>query len=249
MNEINMAFLLTIIAGLSTLIGTIPIFIRIKNIDKFIAASLSFASGVMICVSITDLLPETINMLKKYYNGITVITLTFISLMIGITLSSFLEKNISTTKTKKHSLYKVGIISMIAIIMHNIPEGIATFITTTTHKSLGISLSLAIAFHNIPEGITIAIPIYYSTNNKTKAFTYTLISALSEPIGALLAYLFLLPYINNILLGIIFAIIAGLMIQISTKELLPTSINYNYTKTTKIFFIIGIIFMLLKFFI
>ena len=138
---------------------------------------------------------------------------------------------------------------MLAIIIHNIPEGIATFISTKKDTSLGISLTIAIAIHNIPEGISIAIPIYYSTNSKIKAFTYTLISALSEPFGGLITYLFLSKYINNKVLGILFAIIAGIMIQISLKELLPTSNNYHYYKITKLFFILGIIFMLLKYLI
>ena len=94
--------------------------------------------------------------------------------------------------TNKENLYRVGIISMLAIILHNIPEGIATFISTTKDTSLGISLATSIAFHNIPEGISISIPIYYSTKSKTKAILYTFISALSEQIGAILTYLFLL---------------------------------------------------------
>ena len=138
---------------------------------------------------------------------------------------------------------------MLTIILHNIPEGIATFISTTKNTHLGISLTIAIALHNIPEGISISVPIYYSTKSKLKAFLYTLLSALSEPLGALITYLFLYKYINNIILGLLFSIIAGIMINISTQKLLPTSYSYKEKNITNIFFIIGIIFMLLKFFI
>ena len=247
MNSISMAFLLTSLAGLSTMLGIIPIFIKIKNKDKVIASSLAFASGVMLSVSITDLIPESIHMLKNYFNGQIVILLSFIFMLIGIITSSLIDKYLPTINYQ--NLYRVGIISMLAIILHNIPEGIATFISTTKDTSLGISLATSIALHNIPEGISISIPIYYSTKSKFKALFYTFISALSEPIGAILTYLFLLPLITDTLLGLLFSFIAGIMLQISLMELLKESLNYNYKQQTKLFFLIGIIFMLLKIFI
>ncbi len=248
MNSIRMAFFLTTIAGLSTMLGTIPIFIKLKNENKIIAGSLAFAAGVMICVSITDLIPESIMMLEENYNGALTILLSFLFLMIGIISSNFIDKTLPTT-TKNIPLYKVGVISMLAIILHNIPEGIATFISTTKDTALGLSLTIAIALHNIPEGISISVPIYYATKKRGKAFLYTFISALSEPLGAILTYLFLLPFINNVILGLLFSFIAGIMIQISMSELLPTSTSYQVPKLTKLFFIIGVIFMLVKFFI
>ena len=229
------------------MLGIIPIFIKIKNKDKVIASSLAFASGVMLSVSITDLIPESIHMLKNYFNGQIVILLSFIFMLIGIITSSLIDKYLPTINYQ--NLYRVGIISMLAIILHNIPEGIATFISTTKDTSLGISLATSIALHNIPEGISISIPIYYSTKSKFKALFYTFISALSEPIGAILTYLFLLPLITDTLLGLLFSFIAGIMLQISLMELLKESINYNYKQQTKLFFLIGIIFMLLKIFI
>lgn len=251
MNSINMAFLLTTLAGLSTMLGVVPIFIKLKDENKIITASLAFAAGVMICVSITDLIPESILMLENYYSGFITVLLVFLFLMIGIVVSSFIDKAFPSTPiiSNSHvSLYKVGIISMVAIILHNLPEGIATFISTTKDTSLGISLAVAIALHNIPEGISISVPIYYSTKSKMKAIFYTFISAMSEPLGAILTYLFLFPFINNVVLGLLFAFIAGIMIQISLTELIPAAQNYSYPKITKIFFIIGVIFMLVKFF-
>lgn len=252
MNSINMAFLLTTLAGLSTMLGVIPIFIKLRDENQIITASLAFAAGVMICVSITDLIPESILMLENYYNGFITVLLVFLFLLIGIVVSSFIDKVFPTNPIVSNShvsLYKVGIISMVAIILHNLPEGIATFISTTKDTSLGISLAVAIALHNIPEGISISVPIYYSTKSKIKAIFYTFISAMSEPLGAILTYLFLFPFINNVVLGLLFAFIAGIMIQISLTGLIPTAQNYSYPKITKIFFIIGVIFMLVKFFI
>ena len=103
--------------------------------------------------------------------------------------------------------------------------------------------------HNIPEGISISIPIYYSTKSIKKTFLYTFISALSEPFGALITYLFLKNIMTDVLLGILFSTIAGIMLQISICELLPTANKYKKTKNLIIFFLIGIVFMLIKFFI
>lgn len=230
------------------MIGTIPIFIKLKNEQKIIAGSLAFAAGVMICVSITDLLPETISILKINYNGFITNLLTFIFLMLGIIIASLINDSLPD-KTTNIPLYRVGIISMLAIILHNIPEGIATFISTTKDTSLGLSLTIAIALHNIPEGISIAIPIYYATKSRKKALVHTLISSSSEPFGAIITYLFLLPFITDVILAFLFAIIAGIMIKISLTELLKTSISYKEETITKIFFIVGITFMLVKFFI
>jgi len=242
-----MAFILTTMAGLSTMLGCIPIFIKLKNENKIISGSLAFAAGVMICVSITDLIPESISMLERSCQGFWTVLFCFLFLILGMIVSSFVDKKLPVS-TKDVPLYKVGIVSMLAIILHNVPEGIATFISTTKDTYLGITLAIAIALHNIPEGISISVPIYYSTKSRKRALIYTFISGLSEPFGAIITYLFLLPFINDMVLGFLFAMIAGIMMEISFTELLPTSLEYGYSKLTKIFFIIGAIFMLLKFF-
>ncbi len=250
MNNTLIAFLLTFIAGFSTMLGVLVIYIKSKNHNKIIMASLSFAAGVMITVSITDLIPESILLLGNNLKNSTTIIISILAIVLGIIISMIIDyylpdKPISNTKDK--SLFKVGIISMIAIILHNLPEGIATFVATSSDVKLGISLTLAIAMHNIPEGISISVPIYYSTGSKKKAIFYTLISALSEPLGALLAFIFLKIFINDTILGILFSLIAGIMLQISFCELLPAARKYDNKKYLFIFFTIGVIFMLLKF--
>ena len=226
------------------MIGTILIFFKFKNTNKIILSSLSFAAGVMITVSLTDLIPESLNLLKEYFYIFPTYIIMLIFFVVGILISMGIDKYLPSNTDKNGKLYKVGIISMLAIILHNIPEGIATFMATTSDISLGISLSLAIAFHNIPEGISISIPIYYSTKSKSKAFGYTLISALSEPFGALLAFIFLRNLINNFILGILFAMIAGIMTHISLYELIPTSFKYKNKKLSILFLIIGVIIAL-----
>ena len=237
-------FILTLIAGLATMLGTIPIFIKIKDHRKIISASCAFASGVMICISIIDLIPESIKYLNNKYSSLIVILLSFTFLMLGIITSMILDKTVDKY-SDGNNLFKVGILSMIAIILHNIPEGIITFIVSNKNIILGLSICLAIAMHNIPEGISIAIPIYYSTKSKFKALMYTLISSLSELLGAILTYLFLGRFINDTILGLILSFTAGIMIQISYNKLFPTSNSYNQ-KLSYTLFTIGFIFMIIS---
>jgi len=167
MNNTIYGFILTTLAGLSTLLGTIIIFINKKKNNKIIIGSLSFAAGVMLTVSLTDLIPESINLLNKTFIIFPAIIIMLIFIVIGIIISTAIDKYIP--QRREGELYKVGIISMLAIILHNIPEGIATFLSTENNITLGLSLTIAIALHNIPEGISISVPIYYATGSKIKA--------------------------------------------------------------------------------
>lgn len=250
MENIKIAFLLSTIAGLSTLLGTLIIFIKTKKQPLFITGALSFASGVMFTLSLLDLIPEGISFFSRTKIPIVSLIFTFIFTLGGVLIASILNYFLEDKKSKNvtdQSLYKLGLITMLAIIIHNIPEGIATFMTTTNNIRLGLTLTIAITLHNIPEGISIALPIYYSTKSKIKAISYTLISAISEPLGALIAFLFLKP--SSTTFGIIFSIIAGIMIYISIFELLPTSLSYKKKKITTIFFLLGTILVLLNLFL
>lgn len=226
-----MAFIVTTLAGLSTLIGMIPVLFKIKNKDKLITFALAFSAGVMLTVSILDLIPEGLTYLTSSYYTIPSILLSLIFIVIGILFSNFIDKEMDNEKKYDSRLYKLGIISMLAIMMHNIPEGIATFISYQENASLGLTLAISIALHNIPEGISIAIPIFYATNKKSKAFFYTFISALSEPLGAFLAFLFLSKLVTPTIMGLLLSMIAGIMIHISCYELLPNANCYHDKKT------------------
>ena len=133
---------------------------------------------------------------------------------------------------------------MLALIIHNMPEGVLTFLSSTIDIKMGIKYGLAIMLHNIPEGIAIAIPIYYSTRSKIKAIKFTLISAISEPLGALLAYLILYKYISNLMISIILLFTAGLMISISINDIFKESQKYSKKSLIK-GLIIGIIVIIL----
>ncbi len=233
-------FLMCLLAGLSTLIGGLLIYIK-GNKNNIIKYSLAFASGVMLSVSLFGLIPESLTMFQSTSKNNIFLSIT-IFIIIGLIIPLFIDK-IIPKKLENNKLYKLGIFTMIAIIMHNLPEGIATYLSAQTNIKLGISITLAIAFHNIPEGISIAIPVYYATKNKKKALGLTFISGMSEPLGALLAFFFLKPIINNTIMGGLFAIIAGIMSYISITELLPAALKYKEKKKTIISFLIGILFM------
>jgi len=128
---------------------------------------------------------------------------------------------------KNHKLLRMGLFTALAIGIHNFPEGLATFIAALQEPEIGIPIAIAIAIHNIPEGIAVSVPIYYATGSKKKALIYSFLSGVSEPIGALVGYLILMPFLNDILLGIIFALVAGIMVFISLDELLPAAREYG----------------------
>lgn len=238
------SFLITFMAGISTIIGIIPCYLKEKYKDITISFSLAFSSGVMITISLLSLIPEASNLLGKIFRVIPLFLICAIFIVCGILFSAIIDKKIEE-KFTKNKLYKLGLISVIVLMLHNIPEGITTFISTSTNVKLGLSLSLAIALHNIPEGISIAVPIFYATGNKKKAFLYTLISGFSEFFGAVIAYLFIAKYINNFILGMILAMTAGIMIHISMYELLPNSCSYKKKKITILGFLCGVMVMLM----
>ena len=247
MSNIAYAFLLSSMAGLSTLLGFLPILFRVKKKENIIIFALSFAAGVMICVSITDLIPEAKKLLDTIFYPVPSFLFLAIFFCIGLLFSMFIDSSFPKKETGKTShLYHVGLVSMMAIVMHNIPEGIATFLSTSENRSLGLALTLAISLHNIPEGISISIPVYYGTGSKKKAFLFTLLSGISEPIGAVLAYLFLSPFINDFIMSLLFSFIAGIMIHISIYELLKESISYQKKYLTIVAFCIGFLVMFLS---
>ncbi len=242
MNKILNCFLTTLLAGLSTTLGIIPCLLKNKNKDKIISAALLFSSGVMITISIISLIPESFKLLTHTFTKNQSILVTLFLIATGIFISKVINKN--ADKINNNKLYNLGILSLFTIIIHNIPEGIATFISSSSNPTLGLKLAVAIALHNIPEGISIAIPIYYSTKNLKKATTYTTISGLSEFIGALITYLFLQKYITSLLLSITLAITAGIMLNISITEFIPNSKEYK-NKHSYVYFFLGSIIMIL----
>ena len=247
MNEIFIPLLISTFAGLSTLIGAIFIFLKIddKSYNKFITLSLAFSASVMIGISIFELIPESFFLILNEYGmskSIILLSIAFIISYITITILN----NLINKETNKNDLYRLGILNMIVLILHNLPEGIATFLSSYQDIHLGIKLSIAIMLHNIPEGISIAVPIYYATGSLKKAFKATLLSGLAEPFGAIISFIFLKNYISELLISIILIAVAGLMITLSIEELIPKTLKYNENKHLYLGLIIGFVLVIIN---
>ncbi len=235
-------FFITFLAGCSTLIGFLFVYLK-NDSTKILVSSLAFAGGVMFFISLFDLIPSSFSEICTTYYIIPAFLFCSLFLVIGLIFSMMIDKYLPDNSYHDQKLYRVGMISMIAIMLHNIPEGIATFLTSNHDLKLGITLAIALALHNIPEGISVAVPIYYSTDNRKKAFFYTLISGMSEFLGAIIAAIFLVGFSNSMFMGCLYAIIAGIMMHISVYELLPSSFRYHHSFRTILFFLIGAVFM------
>ncbi len=238
-NNIYIALLLSLIAGMSTCIGGLVVFFsNIKNI-RFLAFSMSFAAGVMIYVSFMEMLPDAQITLSDSFgfsfgNSLT-IGLFFLGMFLVYLIGKFipsthhLDDNINKSEpgTVNKGLYRTGTLVALAIAIHNFPEGIATFLASVNDLSVGLMIAFAIALHNIPEGVAVATPIYFSTGNKWKAFRYTFYSGIAEPIGAVIAFLIIGEMLSPEVLAYSLSIISGIMVYISFDYLLPTGLKYG----------------------
>ena len=244
MNNVLLAFLLTLIAGVSTGIGgIIALFSKTTN-KKFLAASLGFSAGVMIYVSMVELFSEAKLSLSASFGEKTGTLITFAAFISGMLLIGLIDILIPEDKNPheiqglsgktngdnqkgKTTLMRTGLFTALAIGIHNFPEGLATFISALQEPSVAIPIVVAIAIHNIPEGIAVSVPVYYATQNKKKAFWVSFASGLSEPVGAVIGYVILLPFMSETVQGILFAGVAGIMVFISLDELLPSARAYG----------------------
>lgn len=245
MDNVLLAFLLTLLAGLSTGIGSFIAFFAKKTNTNFLSFSLGFSAGVMVYVSLVEIFFEAEEALTASLGDLGS-WITVLSFFGGILLIAVIDKLIPNfenphefhrveeikaeepkPKISDHNLHRVGIFTALAITIHNFPEGIATFMAAVQDPALGIAIAVAVAIHNIPEGIAVSVPIYYATGSRKKAFYFSFLSGLAEPLGAIVAYLILRPFMNELVMGIVFAAVAGIMIYISFDELLPSAQKFG----------------------
>jgi len=236
------AFTLTLVAGLSTGLGsTLAFFTKATN-KKQLAGALGLSAGVMIYVAMIEMFATARSELASVTGpsqGYLLTTICFFAGIAVIALIDFLvpdltnphelkdESDLANVSPADLSLLRMSLLTSLAVAIHNFPEGIATFTSALEDPTLGISIAIAIAIHNIPEGIAISIPVYCATGNRRKAFLLSLFSGLAEPLGAVLAYLLLRQYHSDMMLGIVTAAVAGIMVFISLDELLPTAEKYG----------------------
>lgn len=238
-NQVVFAFLLTLIAGLFTGVGGIIALSAKRTNTKFLSVSLGFAAGVMLYVSMIEIFHEAQEFLTTASGERLGSLLNVASFFAGIILIALLDRlvphhhvdnptggNVVTAKDKE-TLLRTGLLITIALSIHSFPEGFATFISAINDPPMAVPLIVAVALHNIPIGISVALPVYYGTDSKGKAFLYSLIPGLAGPVGAVIGYLLLSPFMNDVVYGIVFSISAGIMVFVSLAELLPAAQEYS----------------------
>ena len=224
--NILMPIIITSIAGLSTLLGNLLLFINTKYKDKLISFSMGLAFIVMFLISVFELIPEGIALVTDRLLLYQIYLYSLLLLVVGYCFVIFIDNRIDSDS----KLYKIGILSMISLLIHNIPEGIICTISSYNDISLGFKMSFMIMIHNIPEGICISLPIYYATKSRGKALLYTVISSLGEVLGSIITMLFLYRYINNYVMYIVYMVTGGIMITLSICKILKEGINLKTFK-------------------
>jgi zinc transporter, ZIP family len=255
MNAFWFAFALTLFAGMATGIGSAIAFFVKQTHYRALAMCLAFAAGVMLYVSFMEILPKAHEHIEGHLNGSRAGWLVAAAFFGGMLFIGLIDRLIPTpqnpheprrrseleqikqaedpadwahTAAARVRLHRMGLFTALAIAIHNFPEGLVTFLTALEDPTLGVAIALAIALHNIPEGVSVAVPIYYATGSRRRAFIYSLLSGFAEPVGALIAYGLMLALVplNGAAMGILFAGVAGIMVFISLDELLPTAQRY-----------------------
>ena len=240
------ALLLTLLAGLSTGLGGVIVLMTKRFSTKTLSFALGFSAGVMLFISLTELFAEANAGLGSAFGERTGLMYTVLSFFAGIALIAIID-NMIPSKENPHEysaapssadggisegdsskLMRLGLFSVIAIAIHNFPEGMATFVSAMENPQTGLSIAVAVAIHNIPEGIMVAIPIYYATRKKGKAVGNAFLSGIAEPIGGVAGYLLLSRIFDRSLNGVVLGVVAGIMVYIALDELLPSAEKFGH---------------------
>lgn len=250
----GIALLITFLAGLATAIGAAVAFVVKKDNMKALSIGLGFSAGVMIFLSFVDIIPAANHMLTSFFPNKHdwIVYFSFIvGLLIAILIDYFLPDHIDEDEVlhpdlpakHNHMIKRAGLLTAVAICVHNFPEGMATFMTSTQDVTMGLSVGLAIAIHNIPEGIAVALPVYQATGKKRYAMLYASLSGISEPIGAVIGMFLLNLFLPEVMVGASMAAVAGIMIYISFDTLLPLAKEYGSWHLSMIGIVSGMLFI------
>ena len=234
---------LSAIAGLATGAGSLIALFAKKADKKFLSCALGLSAGVMVYISLFEMLGEAHSKLGNIWGermGSLGGTAAFFSgMLIAMLIDRLIpeaenphevqdvDDEIKGSQPSKKQLLRGGVLFAIAVTIHNFPEGMAAFISAQGSTAAGLSIAAAIAIHNIPEGITVSVPIYNATGSRAKAFGYSFLSGLAEPLGALAALGLMQFFLSPVLLPLIFAAVAGIMVFLAFDELLPLAEKYG----------------------
>ncbi len=239
--QIGGALLLTLIAGLATGVGSCIAFFFKRTNTKFLSFALGFSGGVMVYISLVELLADARTHLAAEFGhrigSFSTAGFFFLGMGIAMAIDRLIPSHenpheVRTVEEMDHphhkdKLMRSGFLFALALAIHNFPEGMAVFMAGLVTPATGLSIALAVAIHNIPEGITVSVPMYHATGSRKKAFVYSFLSGLAEPLGAITAWLFLMPFLTENLMMYTFSAVAGIMVFISFDELLPLAEEYG----------------------
>jgi zinc transporter, ZIP family len=244
---------ITVGAGLATVLGSFLVVFARRTNTRVLAFGLAFAAGAMVYVSLVEIFVKSQLALEALYPAKTAYAYATLWFFAGVLLLAVIDRMVANPHAvmDEASLHpagvavkpvvsmidralppdpalirRVGVMAALAITAHNLPEGLATFFATLESPTIGLPLAMAIAIHNIPEGVSIAVPIYYATGSKAKAVLACFLSGLAEPLGALVGYLLLAPFLSDLVFGAVFGMIAGVMVFLALDELLPAARQY-----------------------
>lgn len=248
--QFSQAFILSLFAGLSTTIGAMIVFFIKHNNSRILGFGLGFSAGAMIYISFMEILPQAVFNFSKLhlYGELYALICFFIGILVTAVIDSFVPESINPHEAK-NSLKRVGILTTLAVGIHNFPEGFATFASSLENLSFGLMVAIAIAIHNIPEGMVVSLPIYHATKNKKKAVFFATLSGIAEPIGAVLGALLIFPFFGKDALGFSLAFAAGVMVFISLDELLPSARKYGKSHDSLYGLFFGMLIMAISIFI
>lgn len=234
---IIIALLLTLFAGLSTGIGSMLVFFSKTHNTRFLSCALGLSAGVMVYVSFMELMPLSIDGMREAFGEKLALGYVLLSFFGGMGLIALIDFLIPEDENphemhniikKPHNLKRTGLMLAFTIGIHNFPEGIATFVSALENVAIALPIVIAIAIHNIPEGIAVSVPIYHATGSRKKAFWLSFSSGLAEPVGAIFAALFLMPFWSPVVNAVCMGAVSGIMVFISFDELLPGSEEYGH---------------------
>ncbi|AWB82180.1 zinc transporter ZupT [Corynebacterium yudongzhengii] len=256
---ILLAFGLTLLAGLSTGIGGAIGVAHRRPGPGFLAAALGFSAGVMVLVSFVEILPKATEHLGESFGGAGgwlaygaffagIVLIAVIDFLVPNEINPHAAGAVSGASSyqRRSAMMKTGMLTAVALALHNFPEGFATFIASLTDVGIALPILVAIAIHNIPEGVAVAVPLREATGSRMKAFSLATLSGLAEPAGALIGFAILAPILGDATLGISFAAIAGIMVFVSLDKLLPTAVSTGRHHTAIYGLIVGMAVMALS---
>lgn len=254
------AFVLSLLAGMATGVGSLIALLTHSTNRRAISFALGLSAGVMLFVSFCEMFADAQESLTLQFGEKSGTTYAVLAMFGGLLLAMIIDRLVPEVenphemhsveelndKNNHHRLQRMGLVTALAIAIHNFPEGIATFMAAFESTSTGLAVAVAVAIHNIPEGVAVSVPIYAATGSRSKAFWYSFASGLAEPLGALVGFAVLMPFMSELTMSLVLAAVSGIMIYISLDELLPAAREYGENHIEMYGLIIGMAIMALS---